>query len=200
MTRARADDYGVKKQLILDHAAGLFARQGFEGTTMIDVARACGTSKSHLYHYFARKEDLLFAIISEHITTQAAELMEIVGLPLPADERFARFVAVFVQRSADSRDEHLVLMNDLKFLPDAQRADVHQLETRLVDLMVSLLREINPTLMKPTAVRTPYALLLYGMVIWTFTWYRRDGAIRPDELAARIADLFVNGFRNAGPP
>ena len=200
MTRARADDYGDKKQLILDRAAALFARQGFEGTTMIDVARVCGTSKSHLYHYFARKEDLLFAIISEHITTQAAELMEIVGLPLPADERFARFVAVFVQRSADSRDEHLVLMNDLKFLPDAQRADVHQLETRLVDLMVSLLREINPTLMKPTAVRTPYALLLYGMVIWTFTWYRRDGAISPDELAARIADLFVNGFRNAGPP
>ena len=126
--------------------------------------------------------------------------MEIVGLPLPADERFARFVAVFVQRSADSRDGHLVLMNDLKFLPDAQRADVHLLETRLVDLMVSLLREINPTLMKPTTVRTPYALLLYGMVIWTFTWYRRDGAISPDELAVRIADLFVNGFRNAGPP
>lgn len=200
MTRARADDYGDKKQLILDRAAALFARQGFEGTTMIDVARACGTSKSHLYHYFARKEDLLFAIISEHITTQAAELMEIVGLPLPADERFTRFVAVFVQRSADSRNEHLVLMNDLKFLPEAQRADVHQLETRLVDLMVSLLREINPTLMKPTTVRTPYALLLYGMVIWTFTWYRRDGAISPDELAARIADLFVNGFRNAGPP
>jgi AcrR family transcriptional regulator len=200
MTRARADDYGDKKQLILDRAAALFARQGFEGTTMIDVARACGASKSHLYHYFARKEDLLFAIISEHITAQAAELVEIVGLPVPAEERFKRFVAVFVQRSADSRDEHLVLMNDLKFLPDAQRADVHLLETRLVDLMVSLLREINPTLMKPTTVRTPYALLLYGMVIWTFTWYRRDGAISPDELAVRIADLFVNGFRNAGPP
>lgn len=200
MTRARADDYGDKKQLILDRAAALFARQGFEGTTMIDVARACGTSKSHLYHYFARKEDLLFAIISEHITTQAAELVDIVGLPLPAEARFAHFVTVFVQRSADSRDEHLVLMNDLKFLPEAQRADVHRLETRLVDLMVSLLREINPTLMKPTTVRTPYALLLYGMVIWTFTWYRRDGAISPDELAARIADLFVNGFRNASPP
>jgi hypothetical protein len=29
MTRARADDYGDKKQLILDRAAALFARQGF---------------------------------------------------------------------------------------------------------------------------------------------------------------------------
>lgn len=200
MTRVRADDYGDKKQLILDRAAELFARQGFESTTMVDVAQACGSSKSHLYHYVARKEDLLFAIISEHITLQAAELMEIVALPLPAEERFTRFVDVFVQRSAASRHEHLVLMNDLKFLPPAQQQVVHQLETRLVDLMVSLLREINPTLMKPVQVRTPYALLLYGMVIWTFTWYRRDGAIRPAELAARISDLFVNGFKHAGHP
>ena len=200
MTRVRADDYGDKKQLILDRAAECFALRGFDGTTMVDVARACGTSKSHLYHYFARKEDLLFAIISEHITAQAAELMEIVGLAQPAEARFARFVDVFVARSADSRHEHLVLMNDLKFLPEAQRGEIHRLETRLVDMMVSLLREINPTLMKPTQVRTPYALLLFGMVIWTFTWYRRDGEIQPAELARRISDLFVDGFRNAAPP
>ena len=200
MTRARADDYGDKKQLILDRAAALFARKGFESTTMVDVAQACGTSKSHLYHYFGRKEDLLFAIIREHIDTQAAELVQIVDLPLPAAARFERFVDAFVQRSADSRDEHLVLMNDLKFLPDAQRKAVHALENRLVELMVGLLREINPTLMQPAPVRTPYALLLYGMVIWTFTWYRRDGAIAPAELARRISDLFVNGFQHATHP
>jgi AcrR family transcriptional regulator len=200
MTRVRADDYGDKKQLILDRAAACFAQRGFDGTTMVEVAQACGTSKSHLYHYFARKEDLLFAIISEHITAQAAELMEIVGLAQPAEARFARFVDVFVARSADSRHEHLVLMNDLKFLPEAQRSEIHRLETRLVDMMVSLLREINPTLMKPTQVRTPYALLLFGMIIWTFPWYRRDGEIQPAELARRISDLFVDGFRHAAPP
>ena len=93
MTRVRADNYEDKKQLILDRAAELFARKGFEGATMNDVARACGTSKSHLYHYFASKEDLLFAIVSEHITEQAAELTQIVELALPAEERFSRFVA-----------------------------------------------------------------------------------------------------------
>jgi AcrR family transcriptional regulator len=197
MTRPRADNYDDKKQLILEHAAELFGRKGFESTTMNEVAQACGASKSHVYHYFASKEDLLFGIVSEHITSQAAELTEIVGMALPAEERFARFVETFVETSADSRNEHLVLMYDLKFLPAHQRREVEMLETRLIDMMVSLLREINPALMKPREVRTPYALLIFGTIIWTFTWYRKTGGITPRELAARISEVFMQGFKAA---
>ena len=200
MTRVRADDYGDKKQSILDRAATLFARKGFELTTMVDVATACGTSKSHLYHYFPGKEDLLFEIVREHITGQAAELSAIVDLPLPAEERFERYVSAFVKRAAHSRDEHLVLMNDLKFLPPAQRKQVRKLETQLVDLMIGLLKEINPALMLPDKVQAPYAMLLFGMIIWTFTWYQKSGAISPAELAARISQLFVHGFKGSEFP
>ncbi|XAH21546.1 TetR/AcrR family transcriptional regulator [Xylophilus sp. GW821-FHT01B05] len=197
MTRVRADDYDDKKQSILDRAATLFARKGFELTTMVEVATACGTSKSHLYHYFPGKEDLLFEIVREHITGQAAELAGIVGLPLPAEERFRRYVSAFVERAAHSRDEHLVLVNDLKFLPLAQRRQVRKLETQLVDLMIGLLKEINPSLMLPDKVQAPYAMLLFGMIIWTFTWYRKSGAISPKELAERISQLFVYGFKDS---
>lgn len=200
MTRVRADDYGDKKQSILDRAATLFARKGFELTTMVDVATACGTSKSHLYHYFPGKEDLLFEIVREHIAGQAVELSEIVALPLPAEERFQRYVSAFVTRAAHSRDEHLVLMNDLKFLPAARRKQVRKLETQLVDLMIGLLKEINPTLMLPDKVQAPYAMLLFGMIIWTFTWYQKSGAIAPAELAARISHLFVHGFKSGDFP
>jgi AcrR family transcriptional regulator len=200
MTRVRADDYESKKQSILNRAATLFARKGFDSATMIEVAAACGTSKSHLYHYFPAKEDLLFAIVSEHITEQAVELSAIVALPLSAEERFSRYVSAFVKRAANSRDEHLVLMNDLKYLPDAKRKKVRKLETRLVDLMVGLLKEINPELMAPVKVRGPYAMLLFGMIIWTFTWYQKSGAISPAELSERICQVFVHGFKGAQFP
>lgn len=197
MTRVRADDYDTKRQSILDSAAALFARKGFDSATMIDVATACGASKSHLYHYFPAKEDLLFAIVQVHITEQAAELTEIALLPLPAEERFSRYVAAFVERGTRSRNEHLVLMHDLKFLPPPKRKQVRKLETRLVDLMVGLLEEINPELMLPTKAQGPYALLLFGMIIWSATWYQKSGPIPPRELAARISDLFVNGFKRS---
>jgi AcrR family transcriptional regulator len=195
MTRARADDYENKKQVILDKAAALIARKGFDVATMMDVAKACGTSKSHLYHYFPSKEDLLYAIVEEHITRQALDLTRIVAQPLPAEQRFEQFVESFVQGAARSRNEHLMLMNDIKYLPKPQLDEIHRMEVEMTELMESLLREINPTLMGEERVQKPYALLLFGMMIWTFSWYRRSGSITPGELAKRISDLFVNGFK-----
>lgn len=197
MTRARADDYEHKKKSILDRAVALIAGKGFDGATMIDVANACGTSKSHLYHYFPSKEDLLYAIVKEHITEQVAVLSAIVREPRPAAERFTRFVGAFVREGAKSRNHHLVLMNDIKFLPPVQREDVRKMEVELMHLMVSLLREINPQRMGEAKVHAPYALLLFGMVIWTFTWYEKNGPITPVELAERISELFLDGFRGA---
>ena len=196
MTRARADDYDDKKQAILGKAAALIARKGFDLATMMDVAKACGTSKSHLYHYFPSKEDLLYTIVHEHITRQAEDLKRIVGQPIPAEQRFEQFVDSFVQGAARSRNEHLMLMNDIKFLPKGQLDEIRKLEVEMTELMEGLLREINPAPMVGARAGKPYALLLFGMMIWTFSWYRRSGPISPRELAVRIADLYSNGFRN----
>ncbi len=195
MTRVRADNYEDKKKLILEQAAALIAQKGFDVATMMDVARACGTSKSHLYHYFPSKEELLYAIVHEHITRQAAELSDIIGQALPAQERFAQFIHCFVEGASRSRHEHIMLMNDLKFLPPHQQQEIHQLEVRMTQLMQGLLSEINPEVMQPKEVQKPYALLLYGMMIWTFSWYQRSGPISPADLARRISDLFVHGFK-----
>lgn len=195
MTRVRANDYELKKQVILDSAVALIAQKGFDGATMSDVAAACGASKSHLYHYFSSKEDLLYAIVKEHITDQVTVLSAIVQEPRPAAERFTRFVGAFVQEGAKSRNHHLVLMNDIKFLPPVQREDVRKMEQELMQLMVNLLHEINPERMVRAKAQSPYALLLFGMVIWTFTWYEKDGPISPAELADHISALFLDGFR-----
>ncbi|MDB5750964.1 MAG: hypothetical protein JWP65_1385 [Ramlibacter sp.] len=199
MTRVRSEDYDSKKQVILDKAAALIARKGFDVATMMDVANACGTSKSHLYHYFPSKEDLLYGIVRDHITRQADELVRIVALALPAEARLQQFVDSFVSGAARERDEHIILMNDLKYLPKAQLQEVRRLEVRVTELLEGLLHELNPELMEPQRVRKPYALLLYGMMIWTFNWYHRSGEIGPQELAVRIAHLFVHGFAAQGP-
>lgn len=195
MTRVRSDEYEAKRKTILDKAAALIARKGFDVATMMDVAKACGASKSHLYHYFPSKEELLFAIVHEHISAQAAELHRIVEQPLPAEDRFEQFVDAFMRGAAHSRNEHLILMNDIKFLPKAQLSQIRQMEVDMTELMENLLREINPELMAEERVQKPYALLMFGMMIWTFSWYRRNGSISPRELAQRISTLMIQGFK-----
>ncbi|WP_198552233.1 TetR/AcrR family transcriptional regulator [Macromonas nakdongensis] len=199
MTRERSENYDDKKELILRKAAALFAAKGYEITTMMDVAKACNASKSHLYHYFPAKEDLLYAIVKEHTTMLLSKLSHIQGQSAPALQRFERFVAAFVEVAADSRNEQLVLTNELGFLPPAKHKEMLAMEQEVVAMLIGLLQEINPQRMARVEVQTPYALLLFGMIIWTFTWYKKSGALKPTELAQHISDLFLNGFRAVGP-
>jgi AcrR family transcriptional regulator len=69
MPRVRASDYDTKLLGIVDAAAALFAKSGYSGARMSQVAEACGVSKSMLYHYFATKDDLLFFMVKEHLET-----------------------------------------------------------------------------------------------------------------------------------
>ena len=109
------------------------------------------------------------------------------------------FVESFMLGAAKSRDEHVIIMNDLKFLPKPQREHIRKMEVGMTELMEGLLKEINPELMASERVQKPYSLLLFGMMIWTFSWYRRSGEISPRELARRISHLFVHGFKSPVP-
>ena len=66
MARGRSSGYDDQRELILGHAAALFARSGYPGTSMNEVAQACGLSKPTIYHYFRDKFALLVDITLLH--------------------------------------------------------------------------------------------------------------------------------------
>jgi TetR/AcrR family transcriptional regulator len=47
------------KERILQAARGLFARDGFDGTRVDEIARTAGVNKALIYYYFKSKEELL---------------------------------------------------------------------------------------------------------------------------------------------
>lgn len=48
---------------IVDAASRLMLEQGVERTTIVDIQREAGVNSSQLYHYFADKEELIFAVV-----------------------------------------------------------------------------------------------------------------------------------------
>lgn len=200
MARSLASNHDDKRQKILEEAASLFASAGFESARLQDVAAACNVSKSALYHYFPGKEVLLHVIISEHIMSAVSELEEIAHGPGTPKERLTQLVRAMVRRAAEKRDEHMVLTNDLKFLPPLQQQEIKLAQARALDFVVELLNEINPNLMRRRRERASYALFLYGSMISTATWYRKEGGMTPNELADRLTEVFLNGFDGGDHP
>src|ERR1700677_895257 len=60
-------EYALKRREIAKAAAGLFYKQGYLATNVDEIARVAGLKKPSLYHYFAKKSDILYAIHEEFI-------------------------------------------------------------------------------------------------------------------------------------
>jgi len=50
------------RERILDIALELFTEQGYEKTSLRDIAEQLGTTKAALYYHFERKEDILLEL------------------------------------------------------------------------------------------------------------------------------------------
>ena len=193
MPRVRSDDYEAKSQAIMDSAAALFAKEGYPTARMDNVAKACGATKSMLYHYFPTKDDLLFAMLKEHLERVLAVLEETIATtPGTPRDRLNALVLAYTQKSAQSRRRHTIAMQDVKYLPKAKQAPLLELQRRVTDLVAGLLRELNPGL--PAEVYKPYTLMLLGMMNWADFWYKPSGPMKPQELCERMARLFLKGF------
>lgn len=57
------------RRRIVDAATDLFARKGFQATSVADLAAAIGLTKGAFYHHFAAKEDLFHAVVLQVRTT-----------------------------------------------------------------------------------------------------------------------------------
>jgi AcrR family transcriptional regulator len=192
MPRVRADDYDTKSRAILDSAAALFAKVGYPNAKMQDIAQACGATKSMLYHYFPTKDDLLFAMLEDHLERLIASVEETQDVSKSIKDRFLAFVETYAQKSAQSRRRHVIAMNDVKFLPKAQQTPLLALEKRVTAQVAAMLKELNPGL--PRDVYKPYTMMLLGMLNWTDYWYKPGGTMKPAELCERMSRLFLKGF------
>ncbi len=182
MARPQAADYEQRKAAILDEAARLFARQGFRGSSIADLAAACGMSKSLIYHYYPSKEDILHAVMASHID-QLEEDVAVANTPTPAAERLRAVVQRFMEHYSGAAARQTVLLNEMDNLPPARRdAILHQQRT-IVAAVTRLLAELDPALAgDPTRARVQ-AMLLFGMINWTHTWFDPAGTLTPRDVA-----------------
>src|ERR1700753_4004466 len=62
MPRPPGSQGSETRERILDIAQQLFTRQGYDKTSLRDIAERLGITKAALYYYFARQEDILLAL------------------------------------------------------------------------------------------------------------------------------------------
>jgi len=152
----------TKKNLI-DVARQLFAKKGFENTTMNDIAEASQRGRRTLYTYFSSKNDIYKAVIESELDVLYGKLEEVVRRNMPADEKlillaFTRLGAIkeVVTRNGTLRAD---FFRDIWTVENVRKEfdkkEIHYLETIIQDGCEKGIFQLNDV--RQTAVILHYA-------------------------------------------
>ena len=197
MARTQANDYKQKKAHIVDIATELFAAKGFHATSIMDIAKACNTSKSSLYHYFDSKEQLLYIILYDH-----AVILRDGFLPISKDsntnasEKLEIFAQKLLFQNIAFRSKHKLILGELDSLNAQKKNEISILLREPIESIFESLVKINPGLEAYNSLQFPVAMMYIGMINWTHTWFSGDGEMSTDIFGKLLCDTFINGFSN----
>ena len=202
MARTRSPNHELQRDEILERAAAAFAAKSYPGTSMNDLASACGTSKARLYHYYASKDAILFDLLdryTRHLILIATR--ESAASSDPAT-RLQQLIRAFLAEYEHSQTRHTALLNDVKFLDPAQRVTILDAQRQVVALFADAIGAAFPN-RTDAQNRTAVTMLLFGMINWTFTWLRpsdgSDGKMSYTDFAALVTMVFTSGLAGLAP-
>ncbi len=174
-----------RRTLIEEAAAHLFARQGYDATTVEDIVTAAGVSKPMLYRHFESKRELHMRLMERRRDELAVEplgkFLEAEGSP---EERLVVMVDAWFAHVEQHPDTSRVLFQDATGDPEI-RSLQHELRSRQRAADVALLREFGPPL--PDAELEPLGEIirsaLTGLALW---WLENPEVPRSAVVAAML--------------
>ena len=197
MARPKSSQHELKRDEILEAAARCFAQRSYPAASMNDIAAAGGTSKARLYHYYESKEAILFDLLDRYTQRLVAIIgqAQAAALQRNLDERAAlhELVRSFLQEYETSATRHVALLHDTKFLSEAQRDLILNRERDVVAAMTRHLRRAYPGRVS-AANQSAVAMMLFGMINWTFTWLRPGGPMSYAAFAEEVIAMLDRGL------
>ena len=189
------DEQIEEKRLAIAHAAAeLIFRQGYNETSVSQIARKIGIGKSTIYDYFSSKEEIILILLDEPLAEVRLKAEEIRSSPEGVIKRISQILEMHLDILL--RDKAFVFKLSFEFqrLPMDVQARHEIKRGAYQDLLVALIEEgIKDGTFRPVdpdiAMKTLLSVL--SSVVLTS---RPTGT--PQEMLASALDLIFRGLRN----
>ena len=186
---------GHDQETVLRRAIELFNRQGYDATSMSDLARELGLTKSAIYHHVPSKEHLLSQALDtalDELTTMITEAAE----PRPGESAYARLRRA-IEQSVRILVEHLPAVTLLLRVRGNSPAEQDALRRRrtIDDQLAALVRAaVAEGSLRTDLPPDLVSRLLFGMVNSTVEWYDPEGDVDADALSSTITGIVFDGL------
>ena len=194
MTTPRRGRPGYDLESLLQVAVRLFNERGYDGTSMEDLSRKLGITKSAIYHHVPSKVELLRLALDRALDALFALTQETGATTGPAIERLEYvvrgsvrvltaelpFVTLLLRLRGNTEVERTALQRRREFdriVTGLVRAAEHEGDVRT---------DVDPAVL---------SRLLFGTVNSLVEWYRPAGGLSADALADALVATAFQGLR-----
>src|SRR5438045_349652 len=183
------------RQEILRAAARLFQQQGYDATSMNDVAAALKLSKGGLYHHFQSKDEILFNLMNHAMDITEEKVINPVKAVADPEERLRTLIRLHIGVVLSERDREItVMLHENHPLSPSLRKRINARKKDYVHFLENLVAEVQRVRgSKGTVTARAAAFALLGMINWIYQWYRPQGSLQEERLAQQYTEIFFAG-------
>lgn len=180
---------------ILDAAAGLMEKQGYQGASMREIADAAGVAKSGLYYHVRQKEAILYAIHERFAGWLIERAEKVAAADLSAEAKLRELFELNLGAIARFKPEVTVFLREYWHLPRELRAVVDRRRDHYREIWEGVFRAgiANGEFRQGDAHLD--ALMALGAANWAYTWFDAKASSSAEEVATAFADRLLEGLR-----
>ena len=181
-------------------AAQLFYDQGFDATSMSDIADAVGMTKAGIYHFIpGGKKDLLFAVMNYGMDRLDTEVIAPARTVADAEQRLRTIIINHASliTSGSGPDGHspvTIVVDEVAGLTPTQLRKISQRKRVYLDLVRATLEQLKKEGRLKEIDVTVAAFSLFGMLLWLSRWFRPDGRLTNKQVAEEISKIALGGL------
>jgi AcrR family transcriptional regulator len=184
----------ARRAQLIEVARTVFARQGYEATSMEEIAERARVSKPIVYEHFGGKEGLYAVVVDREVEHIVARIVEAMSTGSPR-ERLERAALAFLTYVKERPDGFGVLLRDAA--PSRRSGQMPALMYDLADRVGGVFAEQFRNAGYDAKAAPIYAHALVGMVAFVGQWWTESRKPPPAEVvASHLAALAWMGLRH----
>jgi AcrR family transcriptional regulator len=208
-------DQSVSRGDILLAAADVLQRNGYDATTMKDIAAAVNLTAASLYHHFRNKDALLLAVLEAGLETVLSQIEPIAYSSLPSAEKLRQMIYAHVIGLTQNTAIGASMVFEIRSLMGAKephtnasvadhqaykdfvqrRATFFERRDQFENLFRIVVREgIENHSFRPVDVGI-FTKTMLGAHNWVGVWYKPDGRLSGQQIGELIADTLLRSLK-----
>ena len=181
---------------IYTKAAEIFHEQGFDATSMSNIAAAVDLTKAGLYYYIESKEDLLFAIMNyamERLETMVIEPSREIADP---EARLRSIIERHGRLLTGGNKAITILTDEIEGLKPKHRRQILDRKRVYFDFVRGTLDELGMKNELREVNTTVATFAIFGMLLWLPRWFKPAGRLTSEDIIAELGKIATRGLLN----